>query len=97
MKSFVLTFQAEKDISEIWEYIAQDNVDMADRVIGELEGSIRKLAGMPNMGHVREDLADTRHRFWPVRSYPIVYRPDTTPLQVIRVISGYRDVADLLA
>jgi antitoxin ParD1/3/4/toxin ParE1/3/4 len=57
---------------------------------------MQKLATMPNLGHVRLDLADERQRFWTVRSYVIVYRPDTDPLQVIRVIHGTRDIQNLL-
>jgi antitoxin ParD1/3/4/toxin ParE1/3/4 len=51
-----------------------------------------KLATTPGMGHVREDLVDRRHRCWPVYSHLVNYRPDTLPLQIIRVVSGYRDI-----
>ncbi len=50
------------------------------------------MARMPGMGHVREDLTDEALRVWTVRSYMIVYRPETHPLQIVRVLSGYRDV-----
>lgn len=48
------------------------------------------------IGHLRPDLTERPVRFWPVRSYLIVYRADIRPIQVIRVLSGYRDVATLL-
>ena len=54
------------------------------------------LAEQPGMGHLREDWADNRHRFWPVYSYIIMYRPEINPLQILRVISGYRNLAELL-
>jgi plasmid stabilization system protein ParE len=44
MKPFVLTPRAEQDLNEIWEYIADDNVEAADRVLRALERAIRKLA-----------------------------------------------------
>jgi plasmid stabilization system protein ParE len=97
MTSFVLTRQAEQDLTEIWDYIARDSADAADRVIGEIQQAMRRLAEMPNMGHIREDLADRCYRFWTVYSYLIVYRADATPLQIIRVISGYRNLLDILA
>jgi plasmid stabilization system protein ParE len=97
MRLFVLTPQAELDLTEIWDYIAQDNIDTADHILGELEQTMGRLAEMPNMGHIREDLADRRYRFWPVCSYLIVYRAGTKPLQIIRVISGYRDLSNLFA
>lgn len=55
-----------------------------------------KLAGMPEMGHVREDLAQASLRFWPVYSYLIVYLPESRPLQILRVLHGARDVRSLL-
>ena len=60
MKDFVLTPRAELDLVEIWEYVAQDDMDAADRVLDELEEAMYKLAQMPGMGHVREDLVDRR-------------------------------------
>lgn len=97
MKDFVLTPRAELDLIEIWEYIAQDNIDAADRVLDELEKMMYKLAAMPGMGHVREDLVNRRHRCWPVYSYLIIYRLDTAPVQIIRVISGCRDIPGLFS
>ena len=54
------------------------------------------LSKMPAMSHIREELADRSHRFWPIRSYPIVYHADTNPLEIVRVLHGMRDVAPLL-
>ena len=96
MSRFVLTPQAELDLIEIWNYIAQDSLEQADRVSNDLEKTMLSLADNPDMGHFREDWADRRHRFWLVYSYIIMYRPETTPLQILRVISGYRNLAELL-
>lgn len=52
---------------------------------------------MPEIGHRREDLADEPLRFWPVYSYLVIYRADVSPIEVVRVLSGYRDVAELLS
>lgn len=48
------------------------------------------------MGHRREDLTLRAVLFWPVHSFLIVYRPDTRPLEIVRVVSGWRDVSRLL-
>ena len=93
---FVLTPQAELDLNEIWDYIARDSLEQANRVLAELEKTMQTLARQPGMGHVREDWADRRHRFWPVYSCIIMYRPETKPLQILRVVSGYRNLAELL-
>lgn len=35
-------------------------------------------------------------RFWTMHNLLIVYRPETKPLQVIRVLRGARDVAAIV-
>jgi hypothetical protein len=32
---------------------------------------------------------------WPVHSYLVIYRPEIQPLQIVRVLSGYRDIGAL--
>jgi plasmid stabilization system protein ParE len=87
---------ADQDLNDIWDYIAPDNLDAADRVLRALETAFQRLADSPALGHYREDLADKRHRFDSVYSYLIVYRWETTPLQIIRVLHGARDVQALI-
>ena len=95
MARYVFTAPAARDLSEIWDFIARDDVDAADRVIEEICASVGRLAAMPRMGRLRENLSDEVLRSWPVYSYLIFYRPDTSPLQVVRVVSGYRDLEEL--
>jgi plasmid stabilization system protein ParE len=70
--------------------------EAARQVRAELRDAMRRLAAMPGIGHLREDLSDETVRFWAVRSYVIVYRTDTDPLQVLRVLHGARDVRAIL-
>jgi plasmid stabilization system protein ParE len=96
MKRFILTPRAKRDINDIWDYIANDNIQAADRVLDALENAILKLEKNPGIGHFREELADKRHRFFLVYSYLIVYRHETKPLQIIRVLHAARDVQSIL-
>jgi len=96
MKPFLLTPRAEQDVSDIWDYIADDSIEAADRVLDALEKALYKLARNPAIGHMREELADRRHRFLLVYSYLIVYRFETQPLQVLRVLHAARDVQSIL-
>jgi len=66
-------------------------------VLSALRSSIVKLAKNPSLGHWREDLADKRHRFFLTYSYLIVYRHETKPMQVIRILHAARDVQVILA
>ena len=47
MKPYVLTPRAEQDINDIWEYIASDNIEAADRVLGALVKTVLKLVKLP--------------------------------------------------
>jgi antitoxin ParD1/3/4/toxin ParE1/3/4 len=96
MKRYLLTRAAKQDVGDIAAYIAEENPVAARRVLAKLRQAMRRLAQAPGLGHLREDLADEPLRFWPVYSYLIVYRSETTPLQVIRVLHGARDVKAIL-
>ena len=50
------------------------------------------LTRMGNVGHRREDITDKPIRFWSVYKYLLVYRPDTKPLEILRIIHGMRDL-----
>ena len=64
MKGFVLTPRAKQDVNDIWDYIADDSIEAADRVLDALETTMVKLAKNPGIGHWREKLTDKRHRFF---------------------------------
>lgn len=69
MNAFRLSPEASQDIIEIYEYIAQDSIEAAERVRMELLDAMRGLAQMPGKGHRREDLTKWPVLFWTVRSY----------------------------
>ena len=72
MIHYILTPFAEQDLIDIWDHIAKDNLDAANRVLQRVELAMRKLARTPAIGHFQEDLADRRQRFFLVYSYLIV-------------------------
>jgi plasmid stabilization system protein ParE len=97
VSAYYLTPTAADGIEEIWDYIAEDKgVRRADKVVDDILTAIENLADMPGMGHGREDLADETLLAWPVHSYLVVYR-DRRPLEVVHVVSGYRDLFELFA
>jgi plasmid stabilization system protein ParE len=48
MSKFVLHPEAYADLTEIWEYIAADNLDAADRVLDEIHEAITSLVRFPH-------------------------------------------------
>jgi plasmid stabilization system protein ParE len=74
--------EAALDLDEIWEFIAGDNLDAADRAIANILSALDKLAPFPNQVHQRTDLTSRPLRFAVVRDYLIAYAPDEKPLWV---------------
>ena len=97
MNAFVLHPEAHTDLEEIWEYIAADNFDAADRVREEIYDAIQSLAAFPYTGHPRPDLTARPLRFQSSRNYVIAYAPDEKPLAVIAVLHGRRNPRVLAA
>ena len=96
MSGYVLGTDAEQDLDEIWEYIAEDSVDAADRQMAKLFKGFEELARIPGMGHKREDLTRLPVLFWPVGNYVVIYRAERSPVEVLAIAHGKRDVPELL-
>jgi plasmid stabilization system protein ParE len=96
LNKYVLSVAAETDLDEIWEYIAQDNLDAADRWIGKLFDTFQSLAQTPGSGHKREDLTALPILFWPVGAYMILYRVLDSRIEIVAVTQGARDVPTFL-
>ena len=90
MSGFVLHPQAYADLDEIWEYIAADSLDAADRTREEIYEAIESLVPFPYIGHSRPDLTSKPLRFQSLREYVIAYAPGDKPLAVIAVLHGRR-------
>lgn len=94
MKEPRLSGRARADLHEIWLYIASDTPEAADRFIQRLLATCRKLASSPSIGRAREELARGIRSF-PVGSHVIFYRVSKSGIEVVRVLSGYRDIEAL--
>jgi plasmid stabilization system protein ParE len=96
MSRFLLTSDARMDLADILFYVSGQSPAAAQRLLDEIYEACEKLAEMPGIGHFRDDFTKRPVRFWRVQSYQIVYRTDTTPIQIMRILSSYRDLASLL-
>jgi plasmid stabilization system protein ParE len=95
--NYVFSEGAELDLNEIWEYIAQDNIDAADRWIEKLFDAFEALARTPGMGHKREDLTAFPVLFWPVEAYLVIYRVQSEHMEIVAVTQGGRDIPSFLS
>ncbi len=87
--------QAEKDIEELWLYIAADNMFAADRVLDDIEAQCHLIATQPGMGRPRPELAPDVRSF-PVGRYVIYYQTLPDGIEIIRVLHSARDLDGLL-
>lgn len=96
MSAHVLSPAALQDLQDIWDFISIDNASAADKLEVEFFEAFERLAQRPRMGHSRTDLTERDVLFWLVGSYLVVYRQDSTTLQIVAVLHGARDVTEVI-
>ncbi len=79
------------DLDGIWDYIAGDNADAADRMIDVLNERLELLSNNPEIGELQPKLANGTYRRFTCRNYVIYYRPIEDGIVLARVLHGARD------
>jgi toxin ParE1/3/4 len=83
--------QYERDLAEIWNYIAQHNPDAADAVVTAIEHTIGLLGQFPRIGALSPHLAPgLRRTGW--REYLIYYRVREDMVEIVRAFHGRRNI-----
>lgn len=82
---------AATDILDIWDYIADDSVEQADRWVDRLDAKLALIATQPLMGRARDEL-DAEVRNLPFGRYVIFYVPTKDGIDVVRVLHSARDI-----
>ena len=89
--------EARNDLQEIWSYIAERNIQAADKLETEIYEACDLLAQHSRLGHKRSDLTDEPVLFWLVQNqYLVIYRQASKPLKIVRILHGARDVSSEL-
>lgn len=83
--------QAEEDLHTIWRTVAGGSPAAADRLLDDLEETLRLLADYPALGPARDVLAPGV-RVFPVDNYLIFYRTPPNGIEVVRVLHAARDL-----
>ena len=83
---------AEKDMDDIFDYIAKDNPHAAVSLLEKFDNSISKLAHNPESGIVPKDvrLKELGYRMLIIGNYLIFYVIKPKTVQIRRVIHGAR-------
>lgn len=90
--SFQISKRADEDLDAIWQYIARDNRQAADKFEQKLHDAMTLLGRMPRAGRIREDLSGGIYRSFPVDSYLIIHRLKGRKVIVVRVLHSARDL-----
>lgn len=97
MASVLFAQSAQTDLLEIWLFVAEDSMTLADRLLDRIESEANTLALQPAMGRPRPELGEAL-RSWPVsKSYALYYQPHDHGITVIRVLHQARDSASALS
>lgn len=84
------TVPAERELVDIWLYIAIDSPDAADRMADRLKSASQPLATHPRLGRASRR-AKTRELVVAGTNYILIYRITKHGVEVLHVRDGRRD------
>ena len=97
MNNYQFTAAAFDDLADIWNWIAADNPEAADKLIQDIREACQQIADHPESGTRRLSWTDKPVRFLLVRKLLfVIYIPDTKPMELIRVLQAVRDIPAIL-
>lgn len=86
--------RAMRDVDEIWDWIAAEDMAAADRVAARIARATDRLADFPDSGSPRPELG-TDARSIVVGRYLILYRVGPGSVDIMRVVHGARELEGL--
>ncbi len=95
MGRYFLSSVAEADMLSVWEYIAQDNLLAADRIIDRFTAAFERITAFPEAG-ARYEHPKGEFRFVIVTPYLIFYKITGDEVDIVRVLHGARRWEDVL-
>lgn len=92
MRQLRFSFQALQDLSDVGDFIAQDNPGRAATFVGELEGRCRRLVDFPLANPAHPKVGNNlRVAVW--RNYAIYYAVADDILEIRRIVHGARNIS----
>ena len=92
MAGYLLTKRARRDVLQIWQYIARDSEQNADKFLAELIERFSMLGQNPRAGRQRDDIRPGIRGF-PLGEYEILYRVGEPGVRISDVVHGRRDLS----
>jgi toxin ParE1/3/4 len=91
MRQCIIAPSASQDLDEIFDYFAARSVDAGDRFIEQFEQKCEYLRQFPKMGRSYAELLSGL-RGLPLDGYIILYQVVREGVEILRVVSAYRDL-----
>jgi len=97
MPRIIFSEYVEPELAAIWEYIALDNIDAADRFLESAHATFQELARMPRMGRARKFSHERLRNLCSFRvkdfkNYLIFYCPLPDGISVFHILHGAHDL-----
>jgi toxin ParE1/3/4 len=96
MSRCVISPSASRDLNAIADYFVEHNIEAGERLLKEFNQKCQNLTRFPNLGksysYLREEL-----RGLLLDGYIIFYRVQLDGVEIMRVVSGKRDLEALFA
>ncbi len=96
MKTLRITAAASQDLNEISDYFLAQSIDAGDRFVSAFHQKCNHLARYPYLGKSYTDLREAL-RGLTLMNYIIFYRVVGDDIEILRVVSGYRDLQGIFS
>lgn len=94
MSRYVINILASEDLNAIADYFAENNLEAGERFFQEFNRKCQQIVAFPNSGksyaQIRPDL-----RGLSLEGYVIFYRVLSDGIEILRVVSGRRNLPSL--
>ena len=91
MSQLITSPEAERDLLDIWLFIAEGSMVNADRFIDKLNEKAQRLAEFKDIGVNRPELGKGIQSF-AVERYALFFRALNNGIELVRVLSASRDI-----
>jgi toxin ParE1/3/4 len=95
-KQSFLSEEAVLDLEEIWSYISEDSVAIADSFIDQLYQKCLEISELVGVGHKRDDLFPNLLSL-PYKKYVIFFIRTKHRVEIVRILHGHRDIPSQFA
>ena len=95
MKTIVLRRSADRDLDDIYDWIAADDPVAAERHVRRIVAAAKRLAAFSESGRARPEIGEGA-RSLVVGRYLVLYRIERERVEIVRIVHGAREVGGLL-